>query len=74
MDISTLTVEETVQEQSAFTNTERAGTLRYGDPRFYALLEQIAQLHSDKNHDYAETDNPLSNFQACAKLGVCWSG
>jgi hypothetical protein len=64
-------VEESVQ-MSGFCAEKRD---RYGDPRFYRLLEEIAELHSRKNHDYAETANPLSNFQACAKLGVePWRG
>jgi hypothetical protein len=35
----------------------------YGHPRFYELLEQMADTHSRKNHDYAEESNPLSNFE-----------
>lgn len=48
---------------------------RHGDPRFYLLLEEIAALHSRKNHDYAKTDEPLSNFHRSASLGVDpWRG
>lgn len=48
---------------------------RHGDPRFYALLDELADLHSKKNHDYAMTDNPLSNFTRAASLGVePWRG
>lgn len=48
---------------------------RHGDPRFYALLEEIAALHSKKNHDYAKSDEPLSNFNRCKALGVePWRG
>ena len=48
---------------------------RYGDPRFYELLAEIAQLHSDKNHDYARQSEPLSNFRRAAALGVePWRG
>lgn len=43
---------------------------RHGDPRFYALLEEIADLHSRKNHDYAKTTEPLSNFRKCEAFGV----
>jgi hypothetical protein len=43
---------------------------RHGDPRFYALLDEIAELHSKKNHDYAKTDEPLSNFNRARALGV----
>jgi hypothetical protein len=48
---------------------------RYGDPRFYQLLEEIAELHSRKNHDYAKTGEPLSNFTRSRALGVePWRG
>jgi hypothetical protein len=48
---------------------------RHGDPRFYALLDEIAALHSRKNHDYAKTDEPLSNFHRSRALGVePWRG
>jgi hypothetical protein len=43
---------------------------RHGDPRFYSLLTEIAQLHSDKNHDYASRENPLANFEECRGFGV----
>ena len=49
--------------------------MRHGDPRFYQLLEEVAELHSAKNHDYAKTAEPLSNFQRCAAFGVePWRG
>ncbi len=48
---------------------------RGGDPRFYRLLEEIATLHEQKNHDYAKADEPLSNFHKCRALGVePWRG
>lgn len=48
---------------------------RHGDPRFYALLEEIAELHSRKNHDYAPSSEPLANFRMAEKLGVPgWKG
>lgn len=48
---------------------------RHGDPRFYVLLEELAALHSRKNHDYAKSDEPLSNFHRARALGVePWRG
>lgn len=48
---------------------------RHGDPRFYKLLDEIAELHSRKNHDYARTEDPLSNFRMSEGLGVpAWKG
>ena len=54
---------------------EPAHPVRHGDPRFYALLEEIAELHSRKNHDYAEAEKPLSNFTRARTFGVePWKG
>ncbi len=48
---------------------------RHGDPRFYELLEEIATLHSRKNHDYAKDGEPLSNFNRSRAFGVDpWRG
>lgn len=41
---------------------------QYGHPDFYKLLEQMAELHSRKNHDYAGTSDPLKNLRACTRL------
>jgi hypothetical protein len=37
---------------------------RYGHPRFYKLLDEIADIHSRKNYNYAENGNPLSNLKS----------
>ncbi len=50
-------------------------TDRYGDPRFYALLEELAAMHSAKSHDYAKGAEPLSNFHKSQAFGVePWRG
>lgn len=43
---------------------------KYGHPDFYKLLEQMAELHSRKNHDYAGTSDPLKNLRACERLDM----
>ena len=43
---------------------------QHGDQRFYALLNEIAELHSRKSYDYAPEDDPLANFKRSEKLGV----
>jgi len=40
----------------------------FGHPRFYDVLEQMKELHSRKNHDYAGTSDPLKNLRACERL------
>ncbi len=43
---------------------------KYGHPGFYKLLDQMAELHSRKNHDYAGTSDPLRNLRACSRIGM----
>ncbi|KKN77866.1 hypothetical protein LCGC14_0356030 [marine sediment metagenome] len=45
-------------------------TGRYGHPKFYEMLEAMAELHSRKNHDYAGTSDPLKNLRACERLEI----
>ena len=41
------------------------------NPKFKALLEQMAVLHARKNHDYANDQNPYSNFEEAAQVAGC---
>lgn len=41
-----------------------------GDPRFHALLAEIAALHDRKSADYSPQSDPLRNFKASADVGV----
>ncbi len=45
-------------------------TCFHGHPGFYMLLDQMANLHSRKNHDYAGSDDPLKNFYECVDMDV----
>jgi len=50
-------------------------TARFGDPRFYALLDELAALHSRKNHDYASSNEPLANLRMSEAFGIpAWKG
>ena len=33
-----------------------------GDPQFYEIIVELADLHNRKNADYATRENPLRNF------------
>lgn len=47
----------------------------YGDPRFYKILQGLADLHSRKSHDYAGEENPLRNFMRARDMGIePWKG
>lgn len=39
-----------------------------GHPEFLPILLKLAQLHSDKNHDYALGGSPLGNFERVGKI------
>lgn len=43
---------------------------RFGHPKFYELLDTIADLHSRKNHDYSGEGDPLKNLRAPSRIGV----
>jgi hypothetical protein len=47
----------------------------YGDKRFYKFLDIMAEVHSQKNHDYAGVEDPLRNFKICESMGIpAWKG
>ena len=46
----------------------------HGHPRFVKILLEEAQLHSDKNHDYAAGGNALGNFQRVSAIKKLYPG
>ena len=40
------------------------------NPKFHALLEEIAELHDKKNIDYANEQDCLANLRGCSRLGL----
>lgn len=38
------------------------GKKRNGSPIFYQLLEEMAETHDRKSHDYASNDSPCGNY------------
>lgn len=41
---------------------------RYGHKMFYDILDELGDLHSRKNYQYATVDNPLGNFTRCGEM------
>jgi len=41
---------------------------KYGHPQFYKILDELAELHSAKNYQYATDKDPLSNFKSAGKM------
>lgn len=58
------------QDLELVEQPEVVDTKLYGHPRFYEILKAMAELHSQKNHDYAGTSNPLKNLRACTRLDL----
>lgn len=40
----------------------------FGHPAFYAVGEEINDLHSEKNRQYATPDDPLGNFRRTGQI------
>jgi hypothetical protein len=40
----------------------------YGHPRFYAIVQELADLHEGKNRQYATPEDPLGNFKRTGKI------
>ncbi len=63
-----------VEELLAFAWLERkkSGTAdrSKGDPRFYAILDEMAVLHAKKSHDYGAAENPLANVMSAIDFGI----
>ena len=44
--------------------------MKHGSPKFYKLLDEMADLHSRKNADYTGKDDPLANLREFGWKGV----
>lgn len=68
--VNNTTMTTTARPGDAVSYIDASGPRRFGDPRFYKLLDEIATLHSDKNHDYSPSNDPLHNFRRTNRIGV----
>lgn len=41
---------------------------RHGSPEYYKMLEEMADLHDKKSHDYASNDDPYGNYHFSGML------
>jgi hypothetical protein len=44
------------------------GRTRHGSPKFYEMLEKMADIHDKKSHDYASNENPFGNYHFAGTL------
>jgi len=42
----------------------------HGLPLFQEMLREMAEVHSDKNHDYSGEEDPFQNLTACERINV----
>ena len=48
---------------------------QHGHQKFYQIIKELQELHSRKNHDYAQEQEPLSNLRQSEKMGIpAWKG
>jgi hypothetical protein len=46
---------------------------RHGSPTFYALLEEMADTHDAKSHDYASDKNPSGNYHFAGQMATMFA-
>lgn len=49
------------------------GRQRYGSPEFYKLLEEAAETHDKKSHDYASNSNPFGNYHFAGQMAALFA-
>lgn len=47
--------------------------MKHGNPRFYQLLEEMAETHDKKSHDYASNENPFGNYHFAGQIAAMFS-
>ncbi len=65
---------ETPNLNARLTGIEEAGVRkRHGSPTFYEMLNEMAEIHDIKSHDYASDKNPYGNYHFAGRLAVLFA-
>lgn len=48
-------------------------TKRNGSPEFYNMLEEMANIHDKKSHDYASDKNPMGNYHFAGMVSALFA-
>jgi len=49
------------------------GRVRHGSQTFYALLQEMAEIHDKKSHDYASNSDPSGNYHFAGQMAILFS-
>jgi hypothetical protein len=49
------------------------GRLRHGSQSFYNLLQEMAELHDRKSHDYASNEDPFGNYHFAGQMAAMFA-
>jgi len=49
------------------------GRVRHGSQTFYALLQEMAEIHDKKSHDYASDSDPSGNYHFAGQMACLFS-
>lgn len=61
------------KDYNKVTFPDGKGFTRAGSKVFYELLEEMAETHDQKSHDYASDDNPFGNYEFAGKVSVMFA-
>jgi len=48
-------------------------TQKHGSPTFYKLIEEMAEIHDKKSHDYASNENPYGNYHFAGQVSTLFA-
>lgn len=54
-------------------STSLEDSKRHGSPEFYRLLDEMAETHDKKSHDYAKDSDPFGNYRFAGLVACLFS-